>query len=177
MNHDHHNSHHDHHNNIEPLESPREYVKFAGVIAGIVILSVLLAVWRGWGLMSFMTNFMAVFFIVFGAFKLVNLEMFVLTYRSYDIVAKRFKFWGWLFPFVELGLGFGYLLLGNVLWLNIITILITGLASVGVIKELRRKSVFKCACLGTVIRLPLSKISFVEDFAMLAMAVAMIAVQ
>lgn len=170
MNHEHHN----HASHIEPLESPREYLKFAGVIAGIVLGSVLLTNARSWGLENWMASFMAVFFVVFGAFKLVNLEMFVLTYRSYDILAKRFKFWGWIFPFIELGLGAGYLILGNNLWLNIATIIITGTASIGVIKELRRKSRFKCACLGTVIRLPLSKISFVEDFLMLVMAGAMI---
>lgn len=169
-------SHHDHHAHAEPTESPREYAKFAAVIAGIIITSLCLAALRGWGLMSFMTNFMAVFFVVFGAFKLVNLEMFVLTYRSYDVLAKRLKFWAWVFPIVELGLGAGYFLLGNRLGLNITTILITGIASIGVVKELRRKSQFKCACLGTVIRLPLSRISFVEDFAMLAMAMIMIAI-
>ncbi len=169
-----HDKHLHHENHIQPLESPLEYAKFAGVIIGIVALAVLLTVWRGWGLMEFMANFMGVFFLTFGAFKLVNLEMFVLTYRGYDILAKRFTLWAWVFPFVELVLGLGYLLLGNNSWLNVATIAITGVASIGVIKELRRKSVMKCACLGTVIRLPLSKISFVEDFAMLVMAALMI---
>ncbi len=168
--------HHDHANHVQPLESPVEYLKFAGVILGITFMSLLLSEWRGWGLMEFMANFMGVFFIVFGAFKLVNLQMFVLTYRGYDILAKRFRFWGWLFPFVELALGVGYLLFGSAVWLNLLTIFITGLAGIGVIKELRRKSAMKCACLGTVIRLPLSKISFVENFAMLAMAIIMIAI-
>lgn len=166
---------HDHHPHTEPLESLVEYLKFVGVISGIILLSLLLTGWQDWELMNWMANFMAVFFLTFGAFKLVNLEMFVLTYRSYDILAKHFRFWAWLFPFIELGLGAGYLFLGNVFWLNIATIIITGLASIGVIKELRRKSQFKCACLGTVIRLPLSKISFVEDFAMLIMAGVMLA--
>ncbi len=165
---------HDHHNHIEPMESPREYLKFAAVLASILLASLGLAYLRDWNIMGFMAHFMGVFFITFGVFKLVNLEMFVLTYRGYDIIAKRFRFWGWVFPFVELAIGVGYLLLGNNIWLNIATILITATASIGVIKELRRKSVMKCACLGTVIRLPLSKISFVEDFAMLVMAMIMI---
>lgn len=178
MNHDHHShDHHEHHaGHTEPVESPIEYLKFVGVITGIILLSVGLSSVFGGGLEGWMANFMAAFFIVFGAFKLVNLEMFVLTYRGYDILAKRFKFWGWLFPFVELGLGAGYLFAGNNLWLNMVTIVVTGLASVGVIKELGRKSQFKCACLGTVIKLPLSKVSFVEDFVMLVMAVAMLAI-
>lgn len=163
-----------HHHHAESEETPLEYIKFAGVIAAILALSLLLTAWRGWGLESFMSNFMAVFFVVFGAFKLVSLEMFVITYRGYDVLAKRLKAWGWLFPFIELGLGLGYFLLGNSLGLNLTTILITGLASIGVVKELRRKSDFKCACLGTVIRLPLSKITFVENFVMLAMAAVML---
>lgn len=170
MNHHHYN----HHHHVEPDESPREYAKFAGVIAGIVLASLLLTQARGWGVMAYMADFMGVFFLVFAAFKLINLEMFVITYRSYDILARRLGFWGWIFPFVELALGAGYLLLGNNLWLNIATITVTAAAGIGVVKELRRKSQLKCACLGTVIRLPLSQISFVENFLMLAMAVVMI---
>src|SRR5690606_11756878 len=115
-------SNHEHHDHIMPMESPREYMKFAAVILGILAVSVILAIIRGGGLMSFMTNFMAVFFLVFGLFKLVNLQMFVLTYRSYDMLAKKIKFWGWVFPFVEIVLGLGYLLLGNLVWLNLATI-------------------------------------------------------
>ncbi len=163
-------NHHDMNHHVEPLEKPIEYVKFTGVILGIVLLAALLTEVQGWSMATAMANFMGVFFVVFGLFKLVQLEMFVLAFRGYDIVAKRFKLWGYVFPFVELALGAGYLLIGNNLWLNITTMIITGVASIGVVRELRRKTIMKCACLGTVIRLPLSKVSFVEDFAMFAMA-------
>lgn len=166
--------HHDHTDHIHPVESPLEYAKFAGVIAAILLASVLLTSLTDWTLLGWMVNFMAVFFITFGAFKLVNLEMFVITYRSYDILAKQFPWWGWAFPFVELGLGVAYFLVGSQLWLNVLVIAVTGLASIGVLRELRRKSKFKCACLGTVIKLPLTKVSFVEDFAMMVMAAVMI---
>lgn len=163
----------DHNRHIQPLESPREYAKFALVIAIIVGLSALLANWRGWSLEQFMGSFMAVFFITFAGFKFVSLEMFAITYSGYDLVAKKFRSWGYVFPFVELGLGLAYLVLGNHAWLNAATLVITATASVGVVKELRRKSAVMCACLGTVIKLPLSKVSFVEDFLMFAMAAAM----
>lgn len=166
--------HEDHHNHIQPLESPIEYAKFAAVIIAILVASLVLASWRDWSVMGFMAQFMGVFFITFGAFKLAGLQMFVITYRGYDILAKRFKFWAWAFPFIEIALGLSYLAIGNNLWLNIITIFVTGLAGIGVAKELRRKSDFKCACLGSVIRLPLSKVSLVENLAMFGMAVYMI---
>lgn len=163
-----------HENHVEPLESPREYAKFVLVIAGIVLASILITSWRGWSLEQFMSDFMGVFLLTFAAFKFMNLEMFAITYRGYDVVAKRWPRWGYVFPFVEAGLGLSYLLGGEGTTLNVLTMLITSLGAIGVIKELRRKSAVMCACLGTVIRLPLSRISFVEDFAMFLMAAVML---
>ena len=54
--------------------------------------------------MRFMQNFMAGFFISFSYFKLINLKEFALSYSMYDIVAKKWKKWGYIYAFVELGL-------------------------------------------------------------------------
>lgn len=165
---------------VAPLENRREYYKFAGVIFGIFIVSVLLTYWRGWTFQKFLEDFMAVFFITFAAFKFVNIEMFAMTYRTYDVITKKFPAWGYVFPFVEGGLGFAYLLTTKNVTLNLLTMLITGVAGYGVWQEIRlsknsrRRGHFMCACLGTVIRLPLSKVSFVEDFAMFIMAAIML---
>jgi hypothetical protein len=167
MEHDHHGMH------AEPLETRREYLKFAGVLAGILLVSLLLSYSRGWGVGRFMNDFMAVFFVTFAAFKFVNIEMFAAAYRGYDVIARRFTAWAYAFPFIEAGLGFAYLLSNSNPPLNLITMVITGVAGVGVLQELRKKSAIPCACLGTVIRLPLSKISFVEDFLMFIMAAFM----
>lgn len=162
---------------IAPVENKREYYKLAGVIFGIVVISVLLTSWREWTLRQLLEDFMAVFFITFAAFKFVNLEMFAVTYRTYDIVARKFPAWGYFFPFVEGGLGFAYLLTTQNVTLNLLTMLITGFAGYGAWQELklsktrRRRGHFMSAYLGNVIRLPLSKVSFVEDFAMFIMAV------
>lgn len=165
----------DHMHHHQTNESLGEYIKFAGIIGLIIAASLGLTWLMGWELEVFMANFMGVFFLVFGCFKLLSYEMFVIAYRGYDILAKRSKLWAYVFPFVEIALGAGYLFLGNNLWLNLVTIFVTATASVGVIKEVRRKSVMQCACLGTVIKLPLSKVSFVEDASMFLMALVMIA--
>lgn len=158
----------------ETEENRTEYLKFAGVIAGIVLLTIMLAWARGFSVERFMSDFMAVFFIVFATFKFVNLEMFSVTYQSYDIIAKRIPLWGYAFPFVEGMLGVAYLLFDQNNTLNFITLLITGTAAIGVIQELRNKSNIMCACLGTIIKLPLSKVSFIEDAAMFFMAFLMV---
>ncbi len=160
----------------ETEESKKEYLKFAGVIGGIFVTAVFLAWARGFELHRFMGDFMAVFFIVFATFKFVNLEMFSVTYQSYDIIAKRFPIWGYAFPFIEGILGVAYLLFDQNQTLNLITMLVTGTAAIGVFKEVRNKSNIMCACLGNIIKLPQSKVSFIEDFVMFSMALAMILV-
>lgn len=173
--HDEHEIHHVHLD--EGVETtPREYMKFAGVIGGIVVVSLVLAWARGWGLERFLSDFMAVFFMTFAAFKFVNLENFVGAYRGYDIIAKRFPLWAYAFPFIEGVLGVFYLLLDNSDTLNVITLFIMGVSAVGVWKELTNKSNIMCACLGTVIKLPLSQVSFVESFGMFIMAALMLVI-
>lgn len=157
-------------------ENRTEYLKFVGVIAGIFLVTVLLAWARGFSLARFLSDFMAVFFIVFAAFKFFNLEEFSTTYQTYDIIARRFPLWGYAFPFIEGALGLTYLIINQSLFLNLLTMLITGTAAIGVYKELSNKSNIMCACLGRIIKLPLSKVSFVEDVSMFAMAAVMIVI-
>lgn len=159
-----------------PLESPLEYLKFAAVILAILLVGSGLAWLRDWTVAGLMASVMSVFFLTFAAFKLVSLEMFAITFAGYDIIAKKHKLWAYTYPFVQIFLGLGYFYFGSETVLHIITILISLVAGIGVLNELRKKSDIPCACLGTVIRLPLSKISFVEDFAMLIMAVFMLAI-
>lgn len=171
--HDEHEVHHVHLDaGIE--ESPREYAKLGGVLVGILLVSLFLAWARGFEAQRFLGDFMAVFFITFATFKLFNVDEFVAAYRGYDIIAKRLRPWAYLFPYVEGGLGLFYLLLTDSPTLNVLTMLITGIGAIGVWQELRNKSNIMCACLGTLIKLPLSKVSLVEDVGMFTMALVMI---
>lgn len=151
-------------------DSPREYRKFAGVIGGILIVSMVLGWARGWELERFLSDFMAVFFMTFATFKFVNMENFVSAYRSYDIIAGHLPLWAYAYPFIEGVLGVSYLLLDNSNLLNVVTLILMGIGAVGVRKELTNKSNIMCACLGNVIKLPLSKVSLIENAAMLVMA-------
>lgn len=124
--------------------------------------------------MQWMRHFMAGFFFVFSFFKFMNLRGFQEGYGTYDIVARRWPTWGWIYPFVELALAFAFLSGFEPLITNIVTLLVMGVSSIGVIQSLRRKSTFQCACLGTVIKLPLSKVTLAEDLLMVLMSAAMI---
>ncbi len=121
-----------------------------------------------------MRHFMAGFFLVFSFFKLLNIRGFADSYALYDLVAARWRGWGFIYPFVELGLGILYLTNSFPTYTNWITIVVLGVSSLGVIKSNLDKRTIKCACLGDVFNLPMSTITIVEDVAMVAMAAFML---
>lgn len=126
--------------------------------------------------MLLMRHFMAGFFIVFSFFKLLNLSGFANSYQMYDVVAKHWKPWGIIYPFVELALGIAYLINFMPFYTNIITVIILGVSTIGVIKSNLNKQNIKCACLGDVFSLPMSTVTIVEDVSMVAMALVMLLV-
>lgn len=120
--------------------------------------------------MRWMNHFMAGFFLVFSFFKLLDLPGFAESYRSYDIVAKKWKIWGFIYPFVELALGLAYLFAFNPLLTNSISFLVMSVSIVGVIQSVVNKKQIKCACLGAVFNLPMSTVTIIEDALMIGMS-------
>ena len=119
----------------------------------------------------FMNQFMAGFFLVFSAFKLLNIKAFAEGYATYDLLAKHWHGYGFIYPFLELSLGILYV--GN--WFpettQYFTIIIMGFSSLGVINSLLKKQNLRCACLGTILNVPLSSITLIEDLLMVVLAI------
>ena len=125
---------------------------------------------------NWMISFMAGFFLVFGAFKLLDVPAFADAYGTYDIIAKRSRLWGLAFPFVETALGFAFLFQFQLHAATWVALILSLIGAVGVIQSVMRKQSIKCACLGTVFNLPMSTITIVENLGMAAMAAAMLAI-
>ena len=89
----------------------------------------------------------------------------------YDIVAQKIKAYGFIYPFIELGLGISYLTAFNPTFTNAATILVMGISSIGVIQSVLNKKKIQCACLGAVFNLPMSTVTIIEDLLMVAMAI------
>ena len=121
-----------------------------------------------------MRYFMGGFFLVFSFFKLLNLRGFADAYRSYDIVARAWPAWGFVYPFVELALGTACLLNLNPIATNVATLVLMLVGAVGVIKALLDKRAIRCACLGTALNLPMTTITLIEDLGMAMMAALML---
>lgn len=141
------------------------------LVGGVLVREVSLG---RFDLHSMMANFMGGFFVIFSFFKLLDLKGFAEGYSTYDIIAQRWPKYGFVYPFIELGLGIMYFLGINLVLTNVLTIIVMGVSSVGVIKTIRGKRQFQCACLGTIFKLPLTKITLVEDLLMVGMAMMML---
>tara|TARA_B100000749_G_scaffold172764_1_gene133218 strand:+ start:146 stop:859 length:714 start_codon:yes stop_codon:yes gene_type:complete len=127
-----------------------------------------------WTLEAFMFDFMGLFFIVFSFFKMLDLKGFPGSFRMYDPVAKRVPLYGWIYPFIETALGLMFLIRFEVKIALIVTIIILGITTFGVTKTLLDKKSIKCACLGTVLNLPMTEATFIENFIMITMSVYML---
>ncbi len=124
--------------------------------------------------MLWMQYFMAGFFIVFSFFKFLNLTGFAESYAMYDILAKRVKAYGLVYPFIELILGVAYLTGFEPTITYIATICIMGFSSIGVIQSVLDKKKIRCACLGAVFNLPMSMVTIIENLIMVLMALIML---
>jgi hypothetical protein len=117
-----------------------------------------------------MSSFMGYFFIFLSLFKFFDLRGFVQGFETYDLIAQRLRFYGYLYPFIELFLGLAYLMRAELLLVNSITLIIMTISGLGVIRSVLSGQKIKCACLGTVLNVPLSTVSILENFGMGAMA-------
>jgi YHS domain-containing protein len=120
-----------------------------------------------------MHDFMGIFLVMFSMFKFFNLPGFADGFQMYDLLAKRFRPYAYLYPFLELALGLGYLAAWNLPVVYGATIVIMLFGAAGVLRALRRGLDINCACMGTVLKVPLSTVALTEDIGMAVMAAIM----
>ena len=141
-------------------------------ITGISIITARMGNEIHW--MKCMNNFMAGFFLTFSFFKLLDVKAFAETYSMYDIVAKRIKAYGFIYPFIELALGIAFLTGFNPFVTNIATLIVMSISIIGVLQSVLNKQNIQCAFLGAVFNLPMSTVTIIEDAMMIAMSGFMI---
>jgi len=112
---------------------------------------------------------------VLALLKLQNIESFATMFLNYDLLAKRWVRYSYIYPFAE-GLA-GILMIADVLhWLSIPVALFIGtVGAVSVFKAVYLdKRELKCACVGGSSNVPLGFVSLTENLMMVAMAVWML---
>lgn len=113
---------------------------------------------------------------VLALLKLQNVETFSAMFLNYDLLAKRWVPYSYIYPFAE-GLA-GVLMIAGVLkWISVPVALFIG--TVGAISVFKAvyidKRELKCACVGGSSNVPLGFVSLTENLMMVAMAIWMVA--
>lgn len=112
--------------------------------------------------------------VVLALLKLQNVETFATMFLNYDLLAKRWVPYSYIYPFAEAVAGV-LMIAGVLTWLSVpIALFIGVIGAVSVFKAVyvdRRE--LKCACVGGSSNVPLGFISLLENLMMIAMAVWM----
>ena len=119
-----------------------------------------------------MLDFMGLFYIIFSFFKFLDYKNFPASFAMYDPIAMRLSYYGWSYPFIETTLGILILFRIEILLTMIITIAMLGITTIGVTKTLLQGKNIQCACLGTTLKLPMTKATFIENSVMIIMALS-----
>ncbi|CAM3421444.1 MULTISPECIES: glutaredoxin family protein [Sphingomonas] len=119
--------------------------------------------------------FVAFSMAVLALLKLQNVESFATMFLNYDLLAKRWVPYSYVYPFAE-GLAGVLMIAGVLTWLSVpIALFIGGVGTVSVVKAVyidRRE--LKCACVGGSSNVPLGFLSLTENLMMIGMAVWMV---
>jgi len=166
----------------KPSENPKEektsfknYVPLIVLILGAFIGAYAFSLrFHEFSWKAFLMLFMGLFFLELSLLKFFDITGFVQGFSLYDVPTQHFPLYGYIYPFIELGLGFLYLAAWIPILTNILTMLIMGIGAFGVIGALAKDKHISCACMGTVIKVPLTTVSLIENLGMGLMAFFML---
>lgn len=150
------------------------YTPLIIIVLLILLTSLSVSFSVGFSLKTVISTFMIGFFLIFSGFKLIDLPGFAEGYSTYDLLAQRIYGYGYMYPFIELFFALTMILnfqLKTILVIEIVVMIFSGL---GVAIKLARHEKFQCACLGTFLKVPLAKITLLEDFGMAILALIML---
>lgn len=143
------------------------------IFFGITVIAILFN-FKSWSLNNFMLDFMGLFYLVFSVFKLLDLKGFTSAFTMYDPLAAKHLIYAYIYPFLELLLAGLFLTRFQIPLALITTLIVLGITTFGVIKALLGRKKIACACLGALLKLPMTKATFIENTIMIGMALFML---
>ncbi len=147
------------------------YVLFTFIIIASIGLSFIFPI------QTFMMYLMGIWFLSFGVLKLFDLRGFIMSFSQYDFIAKRWRSYGYLYPFIEIILWILYIVDTSMILMypiSIIALIISVLWFIWAYTALSEGKSMACACMGTLWKLPMTKVTVLENAIMILMIFAMI---
>ena len=167
-------------NEIKSLGTSRykDYIPLAIIVCLILLTTLVLSLSNlqagNFSAPATLSYFMIGFFLVFAGFKLMDLKGFAEGYSTYDLLARKIFAYGYVYPFIELFFGLAMIINPTSVPILLAEIGVMSFSGLGVTIKLMKKETFQCACLGTFLKVPLTKVTVIEDFGMVALALVML---
>jgi len=119
--------------------------------------------------------FIAFSMVVLSLLKLQNVETFSAMFLNYDLLARRWVPYSYVYPYAEGAAGV-LMIAGALKWVSVpVALFIGGIGAVSVFKAVYiDKRELKCACVGGSSNVPLGFVSLTENLMMIAMAIWMV---
>ena len=161
------------------VRDPAE-VTYRPVIA-VFAVAALMALATSWAALGAVVTveaaewFIAFTMCILALLKLQDIESFSSMFLNYDLLARRFVPYSYVYPFAELGAGV-LMVAGALMWLSVPVALFIGtIGAVSVFKAVYiDKRTLKCACVGGGSNVPLGFVSLTENLFMIGMAIWML---
>ena len=119
--------------------------------------------------------FIAFSMCILALLKLQDIESFSTMFLGYDLLARRFVPYSYVYPYAELLAGV-LMAAGALIWISVPVALFIGIVgAASVVKAVYiDKREIKCACVGGNSKVPLGFVSLTENLMMVAMAIWMV---
>lgn len=141
-------------------------------VTALAGLAVNYSVNGGW--MQWMHYFMGFFLCCFALLKIFHISAFADGFQMYDLLAKKSRQYAYIYPFIELALGLGFLSFIAPKWIYTATIIVMVIGAIGVVHALRNGLDINCPCMGSILKVPLSTVTLTEDIGMVVMSAFML---
>jgi glutaredoxin len=153
------------------------YKPVLAIFAVGLLLAVAVGVLTNWslGYVMVLPHFISLTMVLLALMKLRDVESFSTMFLNYDVLAKRWVPYGYIYPYAELTAGL-LMFAGIFSYVSIpLALCIGGIGTWSVFKAVYiEKRELKCACVGGDTNVPLGFVSLTENVMMVGMAVWML---
>lgn len=159
---------------VDPTAASYRPVIALFVVSALMALAASYAFGESLVTMRTLELFIAISMSVLAMLKLQNIETFSAMFLNYDLLARRWVPYSYIYPFAEALAGI-LMIAGALTWISIPVALFIGtIGAVSVFKAVYiDKRELKCACVGGSSNVPLGFLSLTENLMMIAMALWM----
>jgi len=153
------------------------YKPVLAIFAVGLLLAVAVGVLTNWsmGYVVVLPHFISITMVLLALMKLRDVESFSTMFLNYDVLAKQWVPYGYIYPYAELTAGL-LMFAGIFSYISIpLALFIGGIGTWSVFKAVYiEKRELKCACVGGDTNVPLGFVSLTENLMMVGMAVWML---